>query len=121
MCRINYSCIQLHHDRSGGYATYAGETTTHIGLAANGTGNIASFTAANSGNSPVTATITVTPSFEGCAGTPQSFTITVNPTGQVNDPADQTRCNGAPPLLLILLQSGQEAQLPMHGRTVTQA
>ncbi|MBX9781905.1 MAG: DUF2341 domain-containing protein, partial [Chitinophagaceae bacterium] len=34
---------------------------TSIGLAASGTGNIAAFTATNSGTTPVTATITVTP------------------------------------------------------------
>src|SRR5690606_38780376 len=77
-------------------ATYSWtNNTTSIGLAASGNGNISSFTAVNNGTSPVTATITVTPSFEGCAGTPQTFTITVNPSGQVNDPADQIRCNGA--------------------------
>ena len=36
-----------------------------IGLAANGTGNIASFNAINIGNSPVLAIITVTPTFTG--------------------------------------------------------
>ncbi|MBE0667633.1 MAG: hypothetical protein IH593_08160, partial [Bacteroidales bacterium] len=84
-------------NRTGGTTTYSWtNSNTSIGLGASGTGNgIASFTATNTGTSPVTATITVTPSFEGCAGTPQSFTITVNPSGQVNDPADQVRCNGA--------------------------
>ncbi|MEZ5071167.1 MAG: hypothetical protein R2751_09400 [Bacteroidales bacterium] len=28
-------------------------------------------------------------------GTPVEFTITVNPTAQVNDPGDQELCNGA--------------------------
>ncbi|MBK7214008.1 MAG: PKD domain-containing protein [Bacteroidales bacterium] len=69
-----------------------------IGLAANGTGNIAAFTAVNSGTSPVVATITITPTFTNggvnCVGPAQSFTITVNPTGQLNDPADQIVCNG---------------------------
>ena len=88
---VNYAT-----NRSGGTTTYAWtNSNTTIGLAASGNGNIASFTATNTGTSPVTATITVTPSFEGCAGTPQTFTITVNPSGQVDDPADQTRCNGA--------------------------
>ncbi len=32
----------------------------------------------------------------GCTGPSESFTITVNPTAQVNDPADQAVCNGAP-------------------------
>ncbi len=39
-----------------------------IGLAASGTGDIASFTAANTTNAPVTATITVTPTTGGTGG-----------------------------------------------------
>lgn len=54
--------------------------TTSIGLAASGTGNIAAFTATNATSAPVTATITVTPTANGCTGTAQTFTITVYPT-----------------------------------------
>jgi hypothetical protein len=58
--------------------------TPSIGLAASGTGNIAAFTAVNTTQVPVVATITVTPSFTNggvtCTGTPRTFTITVNPT-----------------------------------------
>ncbi|MGZ3999470.1 MAG: NHL domain-containing protein, partial [Mucilaginibacter sp.] len=55
--------------------------TPIIGLAANGSGNISSFTAVNAGNTPVTATITVSPltSGTGCSGIPVTFTITVTP------------------------------------------
>ena len=73
--------------------------TTSIGLAASGTGNIASFAAVNTGTTPVTATITVTPSYTNggttCTGTPTSFTITVNPTPTVTQPANQVLCNGS--------------------------
>ena len=55
-------------------------------------GNINS-TAVNTGIEPIIATITVTPSFEGCIGPSETFTITVNPTGQVDDPQDQVLCN----------------------------
>ena len=90
------AAVTFSTNRTGGTTTYSWtNNTTSIGLAASGTGNIASFPTTNTGTSPVTATITVTPSFEGCAGTPQTFTITVNPAGQVNDPADQVRCNNA--------------------------
>ena len=68
-----------------------------IGLPASGIGNIAAFAAVNNGTSPVTATITVTPTFTnntvGCTGPAESFTITVNPTAQVTDPGDQAVCN----------------------------
>lgn len=65
-----------------------------IGLAANGTGNIAVFNGVNAGTTPVVATITVTPSALGCVGTPENFTITVNPTPNVDPIADETVCNG---------------------------
>ena len=55
-------------------------TNPSIGLAAAGTGSaIAPFTTINSGSTPVVTTITVTPSANGCPGTPQTVTITVNP------------------------------------------
>ncbi|MBL0054780.1 MAG: hypothetical protein IPP31_01055 [Chitinophagaceae bacterium] len=71
--------------------------TPSIGLAASGAGNIASFTALNATNATVVATITVTPSYTNagttCTGTPISFTITVDPTPDVNQPANQVVCN----------------------------
>lgn len=67
-------------------------TNTTIGLGASGSGNIASFTAINNGVIPEVATITVTPALGTCTGTPQTFTITVNPVPTVNDPADQVLC-----------------------------
>lgn len=70
-----------------------------IGLAASGTGNIASFAATNTTAAPVTATVTVTPTYTnagtGCAGTPISYTYTVNPTPTVNAVANQTVCRGS--------------------------
>ncbi len=73
--------------------------TTSIGLGASGSGNISSFTASNSGNSPVIATIIVTPHFtyagQTCDGSTKTFTITVNPTGQVNQPSDVVFCKSA--------------------------
>ncbi len=51
---------------------------TAIGLASSGTGNIASFTAANVTSQQV-ATITVTPVLSPQTGTPITFTITVKP------------------------------------------
>jgi len=64
-----------------------------IGLGASGTGNI-SFTGANVVTQEV-ATITVTP--QGvCTGSPKSFTITINPTQDVDQPANQSACSGDP-------------------------
>jgi hypothetical protein len=73
-------------------------SNTSIGLAASGTGNLPSFTAVNTGTTPVTATINVTPSYTNggltCTGTATTFTITVNPTPTVNVVNNQTLCNG---------------------------
>jgi gliding motility-associated-like protein len=69
-------------------------TNAAIGLPVSGTGNIASFAATNLTNAPISGTITVTPTFNGCAGDPVSFTITVNPTPTVNKPANQAKCTG---------------------------
>jgi large repetitive protein len=90
--------INFTTNRTGGTTTYAwSNSNTAIGLGANGTGNIATFTATNAGTSPISATITVTPTFTNglvsCSGTAETFTITVNPTAQVTDPADMVLCN----------------------------
>jgi len=69
---------------------------TAIGLGASGTGNL-SFTATNAGLTPISATITVTPTYTNggttCTGTPISFTITVNPTPTVTCPGNITVSN----------------------------
>ena len=72
-------------------------TTPSIGLAATGTGNIPLFTAVNTTNAPVTATITVTPvvTSTGCVGVARTFTITVNPTATLGVVPNQTLCTGS--------------------------
>ncbi len=77
---------------TGGTFTWTNSNTA-IGLAASGSGNIASFTAANTGTTPISSTITVTPYLNGCVGTPSSYTITVNPTPTVTVPANISVCN----------------------------
>ncbi|WP_375337723.1 PKD-like domain-containing protein, partial [Salmonella enterica] len=55
----------------------------------------------NTGTTPITATITVTPTANGCVGTPNTFTITVNPAPNVNTIPDQTICRGAATTLVV--------------------
>ena len=72
-----------------------------IGIPSSGTGDINSFTATNTTNGPVTSTVVVTP-FSGpdpatsCAGTPDTYLITVNPSPQVSISAvpGTTICSG---------------------------
>jgi gliding motility-associated-like protein len=54
-------------------------SNSSIGLSASGTGSVPSFTAVNKGNTPQTATITVTPAINGCSGIAQTYKITVLP------------------------------------------
>lgn len=70
-------------------------TDTSIGLGANGTGNISSFTASNTGTSGVTSTISVTPYVGTCIGPVMTFTITVNPTPSVTANSNSPICVGA--------------------------
>jgi gliding motility-associated-like protein len=65
-----------------------------IGLAANGSGDTPGFTATNTGTSPVTAIISVTPSANSCVGPPVTYSITVNPIPNVNAVASGTYCSG---------------------------
>ncbi|WPR71173.1 T9SS type A sorting domain-containing protein [Flavobacterium sp. NG2] len=97
--------ISFGTNNTGGTTTYSWTNdNSSIGLASSGSGNIAAFTATNSGTFPVTATIVVTPTFNNgsvnCTGTTKTFTITVNPTAQVNQPVNQVVCNGNPTTLV---------------------
>ena len=90
------TAVNFTTNRTGGTYSYSWtNNNTTIGLVANGSGNIASFTAINIGTVPVTVTITVTPSYNNnsvsCTGPTESFTITVNPTPELSStltPAD---------------------------------
>ena len=67
---------------------------TSIGLGASGSVDIASFTGLNGSATPSIATITVTPSLAGCTGSPETFTIIVNPLPTVFAGNDFTVCEG---------------------------
>jgi gliding motility-associated-like protein len=84
---------------TSGVTTFAWtNSNTSIGLSASGTGSIPSFTGTNLGTTPQVATIVVTPTYTeagvSCTGPSKTFTITVNPTPQVNQPTAQVICNG---------------------------
>jgi hypothetical protein len=72
---------------SDGVATYNWTNDNiSINLASAGTGNIIPFTAGNTGNTVVTATITVVPEINNCIGDTMTFTITtVDPISRCID------------------------------------
>ncbi|MBN9300108.1 MAG: hypothetical protein J0I41_24130, partial [Filimonas sp.] len=55
---------------------------------------INAFNGINTSGSPITNAVTVTPSLNGCNGTPGQFNITVNPTADVTVPGNIILCNG---------------------------
>jgi gliding motility-associated-like protein len=67
---------------------------TSIGLSSSGTGNIGSFSAVNSNNSPLVSIISATPSVFGCIGSAKMFSITVDPIPQLSPIPSQTVCAG---------------------------
>ncbi|WP_319479246.1 PKD-like domain-containing protein [uncultured Draconibacterium sp.] len=98
-CNDDSETLNFSTQNTGGTTSYSWTNNNpSIGLGASGSGNL-TFTAANAGTSPISATIEVTPTFENggnsCTGNPETFTITVNPTGQVNPISDQEFCNSA--------------------------
>ncbi|MFO0449638.1 MAG: PKD-like domain-containing protein, partial [Pseudomonadota bacterium] len=64
-----------------------------IGLPSSGTTANNNFTATNVSNIPITAQITVIPISNSCQGTPNSFSITVNPTPTIQQVADRNLCH----------------------------
>ncbi len=71
-----------------------------IGLAASGTGNINSFIASNNTALPITGTITVAPTANGCPGAAKIFDITVHPIPVVNAGNNVNICLGKTTQLL---------------------
>src|SRR6185369_915838 len=93
-------------------STFTWTSSVNVGFGLSGSGNIPAYTAANAGTTIVTATVTVTPTANGCVGTPSTFTVTVYPTATVTGVGNRTHCNGASGTLITL--SG-----PVAGSTFT--
>jgi hypothetical protein len=88
---ITGSSVSVTGNITGGNVLFGSGTVS-------GTGNISSFTATNNTNAPITATITVTPTYTNagstCAGPSQTFSITVNPKPAIPDQT-VTTCTGS--------------------------
>ncbi|RYY40124.1 MAG: PKD domain-containing protein [Chitinophagaceae bacterium] len=83
---------------SGATFSWSRPAVTGISNAAvsNQAGSTITETLVNTTNAPVDAVYTITPSANGCAGTPFTYTVTVNPTATVTSAATDAVCSGAP-------------------------
>ena len=85
-------------ENTDGVTTYSWTNdNTNIGLAASGDGNIPSFASVNTSFASIVSNITVTPTYTNngisCDGPSETFTITVNPTAQVEEISSQILCS----------------------------
>jgi large repetitive protein len=83
--------LQSFTSTPAGAAIAWSNSNSAIGLPTSGSGSVPGFTATNATASPITSTITVTPTLGSCPGTPATYTITVNPlpTSTYNQSANQ--------------------------------
>ncbi len=79
---------------------------TVTGIAASGSGTPITGTLTNTTFAPVTVTFTITPTSNGCIGTPTTATVLVNPTpNAIATPASQTICSGTAITPIVLTSS----------------
>ena len=74
--------------------SYQKNSSTDIGLASSGTGNIPAFTAKNNSSEPIIVDFTVIPFGGNCQGEPKNFQITINPTPTITKPENIVVCAG---------------------------
>lgn len=91
---LNSTMVQINGSVAGTQYTWTNSDTS-IGLAATGSNNIPSFTAQNLTNMPVMATVAVVGTYSGCSSVNENFTITINPTPNIDSVPSQVLCNGA--------------------------
>ena len=87
---VNSGTLNFSANLSGTQFSWTNSNTT-IGLAASGNGSI-NFTTSNPTANPITGTITVTPTLNGCPGLPFSFVITVNPSPKLSSHLKDSIC-----------------------------
>ena len=94
---ITFETVNL-GDQSITSYSWVNDTPDVYGLGESGDDIIDTFVAINEGTTPITATITVTPTYSNlgveCSGQEETFTITVHPGAQVNEIDNLFYCNG---------------------------
>src|SRR4030095_3641531 len=92
---IAITTIALTSSTAGTTFAWTRDNTASVtGIAASGSGNI-SAPLTNTTAAPVTVPFAITPTANGCPGTPITATVIVNPTpNAVATPSSQTKCSG---------------------------
>lgn len=87
--------LALTSNVAGATYTWTANSTVGVSGFSGGSGNSINQTIINSTNAPASVTYTVTPSANGCPGTPRDYTVTVNPIPDLTlSLANQTICSG---------------------------
>src|SRR6202012_2062092 len=89
--------------------------TPSIGLPANGSGNIAPFLAVNNGTTPVTATVTVTPSNPGSAYIPNYNDNTVSVINTADNTVEAKIDVGVNPIAVTVSPDGSKVFVANRG------
>ena len=96
VCNLEATTVLFTTENTDGVTAYAWTSDIEIGAGLTGAGDL-NFTAANLGTEPLVATVIATPTFTNdgvsCDGPTETFTITVNPSAQVDTPDDVVVCN----------------------------
>ena len=107
LCDGESTAVTFNTLNSVGTTTYTWTNNTpSIGIPTSGIGDIPTIPAVNNGNAPIVANLSVIPTFnhdgKDCIGTVENFTITVNPSAQVNEPVSIVVCDGDPVSSIVL-------------------
>ncbi|WP_303923233.1 PKD-like domain-containing protein [Draconibacterium sediminis] len=79
-----------------GEVSFSWESSIDVGFGTGGSGNISAFTTVNNTDDPISTTITVTPSANGCDGPAKTFTVTIRPTLRAYISGNDTVCKNDP-------------------------
>ena len=94
LCVNNTTALVSFSSTPSGASVNWTNSEANIGLAASGSGDIASFIGQNPGSTVLTGNITATPTLNSCIGDPITFDIIVSPGPTLSTVTSQTVCPG---------------------------
>jgi hypothetical protein len=91
----NVSGAAINFSGAVGGTSYNWTSSANAGFGTMGAGNIGAYTTANNPAAAIVANVSVTPTANGCVGTAQGFSVTVNPSPVINPVGSVAVCNSA--------------------------